>query len=257
MHYRAIAFALLALMGCGSSSLTSTQPQVAVGPTYASGPPGAGYPAAPGVPSDQVLTGVGWSPQPYLPHTSLQGLPFPPAPQAPATLQPTYTIQVRNAVVSPGKAGGNKPWDGTNAVPMEVMAKLALGLGGASAHAGALAALGMLANGTYDPPDVAGDVSLLISGAPVQSRQLSMSSDSYVPSWPEPATFSQVPLDDRLSLQVHLVDRDLAFDDEVGVVIIKMADIRDGLAKGGEIHQVPVHRQQAQILFVGIAVFRE
>lgn len=142
-------------------------------------------------------------------------------------------------------------------MPPDVVESVVSALGAVEPRAAAIAAMGMLANGTYDAPDVAGDVNLLISGAPVQRQQLATVEDSYAPSWSQPASFSGVPLDDRLSLAVHFVDRDLSQDDEIGVAMVTMADVRDALAKGGAIHQVPVHRQQPQILLVGIAVFRE
>jgi hypothetical protein len=175
-------------------------------------------------------------------------------------------IEVMSALITAGKAGNTKPWDGTGRdLPPDTNKSLLGFLGLPDPNKARADTARFLANSiqsSFDPPDVAGTVQLFSRTTVLAVQTLPMMPNDYAPSWNPPGAFTHVALDDGTSLRVHLVDKDVGSrfgfdtDDEIGFVDLNANDLRSALAQN-TIQQVPVHQQGHQILFVGIRVRRE
>jgi len=185
------------------------------------------------------------------PTTTQQTAPMaytaPPPPPAPRFAHVAFT----GVLVGPGKIDGTQ-WDGPGgSVRREDWQQIAIALGAADPYA---AVIGVLAGPTIqalEKPDCAGTAMLTSSAGTGTSWELTKKQDSFTPQWR--STWDHVPLDGSARIHVELIDRDVAFDDPMGVFEVNATWIQAAF-NAGKVLAVPVADQtNKQILFALIA----
>jgi hypothetical protein len=184
-------------------------------------------------------------------------LPWPGAGPGTAQLPSKVTIRIHNTLLGPSKSDG-RVWDGTGVVDADLHLNLLNLLRGKNPAVEVGKFMWSFAEKYFDRPDAYGKASLSSNGRNLGEVSLIPNTeDTFTPQWKGPPGWQHVPFHQSIRLQGTLQDRDLAFDDDMGVFVINYNDILAAL-RAGKIHQVKVSDQtHEQILFVGLEVTRE
>lgn len=178
------------------------------------------------------------------------------APLVPPVQQARLVKISLNAVLVGIKSNHNR-WDGSGAVPPEVIAgveKALVKTGEPEAVAGAaFLAMADLANDVFGAPDTFGVLDV-ITAAGEQRVPLPYTADSFQPVWRDISVLN-VPLGDpSVRLQINLHDRDAVNDDPIGPARLSYRDFEAAFQDGG-IYPVNVSEQtNKELLFVYISV---
>jgi hypothetical protein len=170
------------------------------------------------------------------------------------------TIQIKDAIVAPGKADGSN-WDGLGKVDSSVVQAVAAALLESDPAAKVVAALANPVLGNVDKPDPYGTAQLTAYGmtfAPdVRVTRDSAIRDTFTPIFPSTFAYKNVPIDTDVRISVDLWDKDLLDDDPIGDAEINSTDLRAALAAQNK-YEVRVDGQtDGQLLFVGIEVVQQ
>lgn len=215
-------------------------------------------PKRPQAPARWYTPPSSYAPRPtgYVVPVQMQPLWPPIAPGYAAPAAPVLPRLVRVSFVGllagPGKVDRTQ-WDGPGGtVSAEGWQQVASAIGAADPYA---AAIGVLAGPTIqalEKPDCAGSAVLTSSAGTAAAYALLKQQDTFTPQWGG-VTWEHVSLDDTTRIRVTVVDRDLIFDDPMGIFEIPSRWIRAALA-AGKVLAVPVHDQtNKQILFAMIS----
>jgi hypothetical protein len=170
------------------------------------------------------------------------------------------TIQIKDAIIAPGKADGSN-WDGIGKVDSSVVQAVAAALLESDPAAKVVAALANPVLSNVDEPDPYGTAQLTAFGmtlAPdVRVTRESAIPDTFTPIWPSTFEYKNVPIDTDVRISVDLWDKDLLDDDPIGDAEINSTDLRAALAAQNK-YEVRVDGQtDGQLLFIGIEVVQQ
>ena len=178
--------------------------------------------------------------------------------------QPLYvTIRLEQVLVAPTKADGT-PWDGLaffqDTSGAKVAAAAIRAAMGSSPYATvaftATLPIVMAAGEAFDKPDVSGTASLVQNGQDIDTRTLEGLRDAYAPTFG--TTWAHVPLLWSTALRVQLMDRDLQFNDPIGIATINAHDLQAAMNAEGHAFPVRVDDQTMnQLLYVLVSVVVE
>lgn len=163
------------------------------------------------------------------------------------------TVSVVGALVAPGKEDGTQ-WDGMGS---KVDAQLARGVVEALAESNPYTAvLGIMAGpaaNALEKPDVGGSAQLYLNGQPMgDAILLEKNQDAFTPQWSN-AGWTNVDIH-RASLRIELIERDIANDDPMGIIVIDAKHLEAAVDAGG-VTPIPVSDQtNGQVLFLNISV---
>ncbi|UQA57040.1 hypothetical protein [Polyangium aurulentum] len=106
-------------------------------------------------------------------------------------------------------------------------------------------------------PEVIGEAWLVTASGYSHGVSLSAQRDTFTPQFAGPPTWSGVPFDGSVRLDVSLTDRDFMFNDPIGSFQLNREDLLYALREG-RVVQVRVHDQTSrQVLFAAISVMGE
>jgi hypothetical protein len=170
------------------------------------------------------------------------------------------TIQIKDAIIAPGKADGSN-WDGFGKVDSSVVQAVAAALLESDPAAKVVAALASPVLSNIDKPDPYGTAQLTAYGMTVapaaRVTRDGAIPDTFTPIWPSTFEYKNVPIDTDVRISVDLWDKDLLDDDPIGDAEINSTDLRAALAAQNK-YEVRVDGQtDGQLLFVGIEVVQQ
>lgn len=174
-----------------------------------------------------------------------------------------YSVKIVSAVIGPSAPDG-RYWDTSGVVATEFRDRLESIFGSTPSNQYVAAArlvseVAALLTGGTEPPDVYGDVRLVINGMPIETFPLLDSDtndeDSYMPNLGE-VGWTGLSEDDDVQMTIRLWDEDFGPDDRIGTVVLGTEDFFAALDAGSGVYQVPVWDQFApgnrMILYIGI-----
>jgi hypothetical protein len=171
------------------------------------------------------------------------------APSLPARVR----VSLVDAQIGPGKVDGSH-WDGAGTVPPSVTSGLLAALGAPDPYAAVVNTLSSVSANSLDRPEPVGTAELFTAAGPGGTLRLNADRDTFTPIWFGTPTWERVPLEPATRIRVTLRDRDVMFDDPMGVAEIGYSDLVAAL-RAGRVYPVRVAEQTyRQILFVGISV---
>jgi hypothetical protein len=105
-------------------------------------------------------------------------------------------------------------------------------------------------------PEPFGTADLFLAGTLIDHVTLDKPGqrETYTPAWEGPPMWSRVPLGKETRIRVHLIDRDLAFDDEIGTAELNSTDLTAAFLSAQVYHVRVAEQTNNQILFIGISV---
>jgi hypothetical protein len=162
-------------------------------------------------------------------------------------------VSILDAKIGPSKVDGTD-WDGPGKVPPTVTGGLLAALGAPDPYQAVTNLLFSVSSNSLDRPEPFGVAELFTRSGPVQVLSLNADRDTLTPIWNGSPTWSSVPLDPATRIRITLKDKDLVYDDPMGIAEFGYDDLVAAL-RAGRIYPVRVAEQtNRQILFIGISV---
>jgi hypothetical protein len=175
--------------------------------------------------------------------------------QTPESPLPAFVaVEFRGALIAPTKVNG-APWDGPGPLDASAATLIAKALAGADPYDAALSVLANPAIAALDKPEPFGDARVMNAGAVLLHVPLQTSErDTLTPIW-NSATAPRVPLAPSTRIEITLLDKDLEFDDAMGVATVTESDLVAAL-RAGTVYHVPLAEQtHNQVLFLDLSVY--